>query len=78
MKKFSNKVIELKLQGWKVISTSYTEDDCFVIIWLEKKAGTECDRDPFGNAIQGTTRDKYVRKEVCYDKWADVVEETKM
>lgn len=64
----ANKLIELNLQGWKVIPASYTEDDCFVVVWLEKKAGTECDRDPFGNAIQGTTRDRYITKEVCYDR----------
>ena len=78
MKNFTNKIIELKLQGWMPIPASYTEDDCFIVLWLEKKTGTECDRDPFGNAIAGTTRDRYIRKEVCYDKWTNAIEETRI
>lgn len=77
MVKFANRIIELKSQGWEIIPTSYTDDDCFVVVWLEKKAGVIYDRDPFGNAVQGTTRDRCITKEICYDKWADVVEETK-
>lgn len=78
MVKFTKRLIELRLQGWEPIPASRTEDDCFIVIWLEKRAGTECDRDPFGDAIQGTTRDRYIQKVLCYDKYADIIEEARV
>lgn len=77
-KKLTNKKIELKLKGWEIIPTSITEDDCFIIFWVEKCIGKYWDKDPFGNAIPRTTRDRYIRKEVCYDKYADIIEEARI
>lgn len=78
MKKITKKIIEMKSKGWEPIPASYTEDECFIILWFEKKAGAECDHDPFGNAIPGTTRNRYIRKEICYDKWTDTIEEVRI
>lgn len=73
MVKLVNKKIELKLKGWNIIPTSIIEDGCFIIFWVEKPIGKYWDKDPFGNAIPGTTRDRYI----CYDKWADIIEEAR-